>query len=112
MQDLRQGQGIIDIINAYVEVLLDNGFVGLSLFLAFILIAVMDAWTVSRRFRPIDVDMSLVGVVIVTCVLGTLVMLADGNLGTGPGRMFYALAAIATTYAYYGRACLRTAGTP
>jgi len=109
MQDLRQGQGIIDIINAYVQVLLDNGVVGLSLFLSFILIALIHAWSVSRRFRLVDVDFALLGVVIVTCAMGTLLMLADGTLGTGPGRMFYALAAIATTYGYYGRTRLQAA---
>ena len=37
MEDLRQGQGIIDIVNTYVGVALFSGWVGLALFLGFIL---------------------------------------------------------------------------
>jgi hypothetical protein len=103
MQDLRQGEGIIDIINGYVQVLLDNGFIGLSLFLSFILIALFKAWSASRASRIVDADLSLLGIGVVTCILGTMLMLADGNLGTGPGRIFYTLAAIATAYGYVAR---------
>ena len=103
MQDLRQGEGIIDIINGYVQVLLDNGFIGLSLFLSFILIALFKAWSASRASRVVDADLSLLGIGVVTCILGTMLMLADGNLGTGPGRIFYTLAAIATAYGYVAR---------
>ncbi len=35
LQSMRQGQGIIDIVNSYLQVGLKSGFVGLTLFLAF-----------------------------------------------------------------------------
>lgn len=38
MQDLRQGQGIIDLVNSYLIVGLNTGFVGLSLFIIFFVV--------------------------------------------------------------------------
>jgi O-antigen ligase len=103
MQDLRQGEGIIDIINTYVQVLLDNGFVGLTLFLSFILICLFKAWRTSRRSRLMDPDFSLLGCSITACILGLLLMLADASFEAGPERIFYALAGVATAYAHVDR---------
>lgn len=103
MQDLRQGQGIIDLVNSYVEVLLSNGFIGLFLFLSFILIALCKAWALSKQSRRIDPDFSMLGASLVACILGTLLMMADGSFGTGSERIFYVLAGLATGYGYLGR---------
>jgi hypothetical protein len=103
MQDLRQGQGIIDIINAFVGVLLGNGFVGLSLFLGFILIGLFKSLKLCRQVRATDRDFSILGASLVSCILGTLIMMADGSFGGGLERLFYVLAALATAYAYLGR---------
>lgn len=99
MHDLRQGQGIIDLVNTYVEVLLDNGFVGLFLFLSFILVPLFKAWGASRTSVRSDNDLGMLGTSIVCCILGTLLLLENGSFATGPERMFYALAALAAAYA-------------
>jgi O-antigen ligase len=103
MQDLRQGQGIIDLINSYLEILLSSGFVGLSLFLSFILIAVFKAWALSKQAGKIDPDFGMLGACIVACILGTLLMLENGSFGTGSERLFYVLAGLASAYAQLGR---------
>jgi O-antigen ligase len=103
MQELRQGQGIIDIVNTYLQVLLNSGFVGLSLFLSFILLALFKAWALTRRITPFDPDLGMLGASLVACILGTLLLLAGGSFGTGTERMFYVLAALATAYAHLGR---------
>jgi O-antigen ligase len=102
MQDLRQGQGIIDLVNSYLQVLLDNGFVGLSLFLSFILIALFKAWKVSKKSARIAPDFSMLGASLVACILGTLLLMENGSFGTGTERIFYALAALALAYAHIG----------
>ena len=48
MEDLRQGQGIIDIVNTYIGVLLFNGWVGFVLFLGFCLSALAGAFRVGK----------------------------------------------------------------
>ncbi len=51
MQELRQGEGIIDLMNGFMEILLSNGFFGLSLFLLFIVIGSFKAFRVSAGDR-------------------------------------------------------------
>jgi O-antigen ligase len=103
MQDLRQGEGIIDIINGYVNVLLDNGFVGLSLVFGFILIGLLRAFSVTRRVMATDRDLGMIGASIASCMVGTLVMLENGGFGGSTEKLFYVLAALAAGYAYLGR---------
>jgi O-antigen ligase len=98
MQDLRQGQGIIDLVNTYVQVTLDDGLLGLSLFLAFILIPLYKTWLRSRRLHTADPDAARLGAALASSIAGALFMLATGSFGSGPARMFYALAALGAAY--------------
>jgi O-antigen ligase len=55
LQGLRQGQGIIDIVNSYLQIGLESGFVGLSLFVgvfAFALLALRGAMKSARTRNP------------------------------------------------------------
>jgi hypothetical protein len=103
MQDLRQGQGIVDLINSYLEILLNSGFVGLALFLTFISNGLFKAWATSRRFRTDDPDFALLGACLVSCILGTLLMMVNGSFGTGVEKLFYVLAALTAAYVHIGR---------
>jgi O-antigen ligase len=103
LQDLRQGQGIVDLVNTYVGILLNNGFVGLSLFLAFILIALFRTWSFSRRSMRVDPDLGLLGAGLVSSILAMLLVFGNGSFGGGPEKLFYVLAALAAAYACLGR---------
>jgi O-antigen ligase len=109
MRDLRQGQGIVDLINSYVQVLLNNGFVGLSLFLSFIFIGLFRAWGTSKRSMTVDPDFGMLGASLVACILGTLLMMENGSFGTGVERLYYVLAALAAAYAHLGRSPMNLA---
>jgi hypothetical protein len=103
MQDLRQGEGIIDIINTYVGVVLASGLVGLALFLNIILIGLFKAWALSKRTYGSDPDFGAAGASLVACIIGTLVMMFDGSFGGVVERLFYTLAALAAAYVQLGR---------
>ena len=79
MQDLRQGEGIIDMINTYMQILLDNGFVGLSLFLTFILVAASRALQERKRLAKRNPAASQIGASLVACTVGTLIMIESGG---------------------------------
>jgi O-antigen ligase len=98
MQDLRQGEGIVDVVNTYVGILLDNGFVGLALFLFFILAALFKAWVGNRRTMSSDEDLCLMGASLVACITAMLVMFENGSFGGYPAKVFYVLAGLATGY--------------
>ncbi len=48
MESMRQGQGIIDIVNTYLGIALKSGYVGLSLFAGFFMAI---CWGIYRRLR-------------------------------------------------------------
>ncbi len=69
MEELRQGQNIIDIVNTYLQIGLETGFVGLSLFLGFFLTA---CWGVYRSFKAVqnrDPELHLMG----RCLLASMI---------------------------------------
>lgn len=102
MQDLRQGQGIIDIVNTYLFVTLFYGFVGASLFVGFILMGLRKVWKARAVFRHSDQEAALIASSIGACIVSTLFMLLDCSFILGYVPMFYTLAGLST-------ACFRLA---
>jgi O-antigen ligase len=111
MEDLRQGEGIIDLINTYATVALYDGIVGLVMFSGFILVALISAYSFARKVARSDPDLSLMGFSLVACILGILLMLSATSFIQGPQKMFFCLAALATAYACLGRVPTPSPGT-
>jgi len=103
MENLRQGQGIIDEVNTYLEVALNKGLVGLSLLIGFILIALVKAYRTARALVRSDPDLALLGVSLVACIMGTLLMIENCSFILGYEKLFYVLAGFAAAYAYLRR---------
>jgi hypothetical protein len=99
MQDLRQGQGIIDVVNAYIGVTLFYGFTGLAVFLTFIFTPLRRAYRKSRRICKTDLDSALLGTSLAAAIVAMLLLLADGSLGTAPERLFYIVIGLTGAYA-------------
>jgi len=99
LQDLRQGEGIIDFINGYIAQLLATGFVGLTLFLSVMAFALWPAWAASRRSRDVNEGFSSLGACLISCILGTLFLWALG----GPDvPVLWALVGLACAYSFIG----------
>lgn len=79
MEDLR-ADGIIDLMNGFVNILLDNGFVGLSLYLSFVLIGLHKAWSLSRQSTQVGSELAGIGASLVACILGLMLMMWAGGL--------------------------------
>jgi hypothetical protein len=99
MEDLRQGEGIIDIVNTYLGVALSYGFIGLFCFLSFILLALTTVYARTRELVHSDPDLALFGTSLIACIVGTLVMIESSSFILGCEKMFYVLAGLATAYA-------------
>jgi hypothetical protein len=114
MEDLRQGQGIIDIVNTYIGVLLFHGWVGLVLFLGFILSALTGVVRTAKVSISTDPDWTLLGFNIAACLVGMLFMIADCSLTFGIEKMFYILVALSAAYVRRGKQAipLSTRQTP
>ncbi len=78
MQSLIQGQGIIDIVNAYLMVALTYGLVGLSFYLGMFLCALRAVW-VGYRACPVGDELHTLGRALLAVLLG--VMLTISGVG-------------------------------
>jgi hypothetical protein len=98
MEDLRQGEGIIDIVNTYLGVALNYGLIGLFLFLVFILVAMTRAYAGARTLVNSDADLAMLGASLTACIAGTLIMINSDSFIMGPQKAFYILAALTAAY--------------
>jgi O-antigen ligase len=99
MEDLRQGEGIIDIVNTYLGVALNYGLIGLFCFLSFILLGMTTVYARTKVLAHSDPDLALFGTSLIACIVGTLVMIDSNSFNLGCEKMFYVLAGLATAYA-------------
>lgn len=102
MQSLRQGQGIIDVVNTYAGTALEYGLVGLSLFVGFMLLGMIKGYTFMVAARDRDGDIARLGSCLLACSAGTLLMLYNSSFAFGYEKMFYVLAGLTAAYV-----CLR-----
>lgn len=75
MEQMRQGQGIIDVVNTYVQVALPFGLIGLMLFVFPFGIALRGTWAVRRECVE-DIECERLGRALIAAVMGALVTIA------------------------------------
>lgn len=76
LQGLVQGQGIIDIVNAYLQVALDRGLVGLALFLGVSGFAALNGLNAIKRARAVDPEYAVYVQGWVAALFGAMLTLA------------------------------------
>lgn len=111
LADLRQGMGIVDLVNTYVEVALNYGIVGLCLLLAFFVTCAARAYRFSREVMQRDRDLGTLGTSLVACLLGTLLMIENSSFILAYEKFYFLLAGLAVAYSSVSLAPLRTVGT-
>ena len=102
LESLRQGQGIIDLMNTYASAAMAYGIVGLALFIGFFVVGLLKTYRLVRSSANDDPDLSLLGANLVASMVGTLVMMATGSFGNVLEKMFYILAGLAAAYVQFG----------
>ncbi len=98
MEDLRQGEGIIDIVNTYLAVALSYGLIGLFCFVSFILIGMTKVYARTRELVHSDPDLALFGTSLIASIAGILLMI-DSNSFALIENSFYLLAGLTAAYA-------------
>lgn len=99
MGELRQGQGIVDLMNGYAAIALPTGLVGVSLVIGFFLVGIWNAHRIVRSLAGSNPELSMLGVNLMACMLGALTMMAVGGFGTSTEKMFYIFGGLAAGYA-------------
>jgi O-antigen ligase len=99
MQQLRQGEGIIDVVNTYLGVALASGFVGLALFCGFFLAVLYQVWGAMRGAGERDGETYALGQALFCALLGILVMIfTTSSVGLIP-LVYWSIAGLAQAYA-------------
>lgn len=76
MQSLRTGLGIIDIVNTYIEVALETGFVGLALFSGVFLATLFGIYKAMRRVRDKSKEEYMLGRTLFSVLVAILVIIS------------------------------------
>ncbi len=103
MEELRQGEGIIDLVNAYAGIALSFGLVGLGLFVGFFGVIAVNCFRAVRRFAATDLDFSLMGGNLLACVGGGLLMISTVGLYLSVAYLTWAMAGLAVAYSRLAR---------
>lgn len=98
VEALRQGQGIIDVVNTYIGIGLRAGLIGLSLFVGTFIAVIINIW---RRMRREDnIDARDLGRTLVAVLIAVLVILATVSSITVLPFVYWALVGTGTAYAF------------
>jgi len=98
MQELKQGQGIIDIVNSYLGIGLSSGLVGLSLFCGFFVVIGFGVFGAMRNVLNRDSELFLLGRVLSSTLFGVLVIIFTVSSVSVIPIIYWSLAGLAAAY--------------
>ena len=99
MQELMQGQGIIDVVNTYLGITLSSGVVGLSLFLGFFITIAAGIWRGMRRMQDVNDERYLLGRILLCTLLGILVIIFTVSSISFVPVVYWSVAGLGVAYA-------------
>ena len=103
MEAMRQGQGIIDIVNSYLVITLYSGFVGLTLFVGFFILTLLGIYRAMRSIPDKDSEEYLLGRVLLSTLLAILVIIFTVSSITFVPIMYWCVAGMGVAYAQFVR---------
>lgn len=107
MESMRQGQGIIDVTNTYIHLLLNDGLVGLALFLMIFLGLLFSTWRIIKRLPHSESDMLRLGRVLFSILTAILVMIMTVSSIDYVPIVYWAIAGIISSYIYIANTTIR-----
>jgi O-antigen ligase len=80
MESLRQGQGIIDLVNGYLLIAVFNGLISLGLFLALLVVGVRRTVVAWHKLRINDLRCGYIGAALVGAMIGNMLFIATAGI--------------------------------
>jgi hypothetical protein len=98
LQQMRQGEGIIDIVNSYLGIAMRNGLVGLGLFAGVFIMAIAGIIECLRRIKDKDSELHLLGRVLLAALVGAMVTITTVSSILAVPLLYWSLAGLALGY--------------
>ncbi len=99
MQALMGGQGIIDVVNSYISITLESGFVGLGLFVCFFALVIIGVYRAMRSLQEKDSEERLLGRALLAILLSIMVMISTVSSITFIPFVYWSVAGMGVAYA-------------
>jgi len=103
MQAMRQGQGIIDIVNSYIGVALNAGLIGLGLFIAFFALVLLGIYRGMRLSPDRDGEEYLLGRALLATQLAILIIIFTVSSISFIPIVYWSVAGLGVAYAQMAR---------
>jgi len=100
LEQMRQGEGIIDIVNSYIGIALYSGFLGLALFAGAFLPTLARLFGHLRLIRSSDSEAFALGLGLAAALTGVLVMIATLSSVDVVPVVYWSLAGACAAYVY------------
>ncbi|MEJ1339128.1 MAG: O-antigen ligase family protein [Candidatus Sedimenticola sp. (ex Thyasira tokunagai)] len=98
LEAMRQGQGIIDIVNSYLRITLESGFIGLGLFTGFFLLVLWGIASNLRRIPDKECIDHLLGRALLATLVGIMVIIFTVSSITVIPIVYWSVAALGVAY--------------
>jgi hypothetical protein len=98
MQDLRQGEGIIDMVNSFASITVFYGLVGVTLWFGYFLILTARALLRARSLATTDPALATFGYGLIGTIAGLLMMLYASSFINLPEKIYYIMGAFCSAY--------------
>lgn len=110
MEAMRQGQGIIDLVNTYIQVALETGLVGLGLFVGFFALTLLGIYRAMRSIPDRNSEERLLGRALLATLLAILVMIFTVSSITIIPIVYWSVAGLGVAYAQMVRKRVPSSG--
>jgi O-antigen ligase len=98
MESMRQGRGRIDIVNSYIRVALESGFIGVVLFVGFFLAICWGIYQGYRRQPDKSSDEHLLGRSLLATLAGILIIIATVSSISFIPILYWSVAGLGVAY--------------
>jgi O-antigen ligase len=99
MQSMIQGEGIIDIVNTYIGVAIENGLMALGLFVGFFVLTILNVNRAMRSIPDRDSDEYLLGRVLLAILISIMVIIFTVSSISVIPIVYWAVAGLGVAYA-------------
>jgi hypothetical protein len=99
MQAMRQGQGIIDIVNTYISVILEKGWIGLGIFVFIFILTLTGIYRAMRSLPDKGSEEYLLGQTLLATQISILVMIFTVSSITVIPIVYWSVAGLGVAYA-------------